>query len=144
LEKYGFTGVFFVPSSKRGLNNTQLKDMVAHGMVIDPHGKTHMLLSKVTDPAVIFDETVNAKHSLTTVTGQSSNTFCYPGCEYNGAVISTLSSNGYLMAFSCGESIDHKFSQRFALSRMHVYNDMNDFKSILSGIFYYPVGYHSD
>jgi peptidoglycan/xylan/chitin deacetylase (PgdA/CDA1 family) len=138
LKKYGFTGVFYVPSFKRGINNAQLKEMVSGGMVIDPHGKTHMMLKKITDSAILYDELVNSKHSIESVTGQTSNSFCYPGCEYNGSVTSMLASNGYLIAFSCGTSIDHKPSGRFTLSRMHVYNDMNHFKSILSGVPYYP------
>ena len=141
LEKYGFTGVFYVPSARRGINNAQLKEMVNGGMVIDPHGRTHMLLSKITDTGILYDELVNSKHSIESVTGQTSYSFCYPGCEYNGTVIGILSSNGYSVAFSCGASIDHKFSSRFALSRNHVYNDMNHFKDILSGVQKYPTSY---
>lgn len=138
LEKYGFTGVFYVPSSRRGINNAQLQEMVRGGMVIDPHGKTHMLLSKISETGVLYDELVTSKQSIENVTGQKSNSFCYPGCEYNSAVTSILNSNNYLIAFTCGASIDHKLGNRFTLSRNHVYNDMQHFKSILSGVHYYP------
>ena len=138
LLKYGFTGVFYVPSNRRGISNSQLKEMSNNGMTIDPHGKTHMLLSKITDPAVLYDELVVSKINIQNITGKTSISFCYPGCEYNGTVTSTLASNGYLLGFSCGESIDHRIGSRFVLSRMHVYNDMANFKSILSGVWYYP------
>jgi len=141
LKKYGFVGVFYVPSSRRGINNTQIKEMVDAGMVIEPHGKTHMLLSKITDSGILYDELVNSKLSIESVTGEKVYSFCYPGCEYNGAVKNMLSSNGYAMAFTCGGGIDQKYSNRYSLYRQHVYDDMKHFKSILSGIWYYPAGY---
>jgi peptidoglycan/xylan/chitin deacetylase (PgdA/CDA1 family) len=141
LKKYGFTGVFYVPSARRGINNSQLKEMVAGGMVIDPHGKTHMLLSKIIDPVILYDELVNSKLSIESVTGEKVYSFCYPGCEYNSSVTSMLASNGYSLGFSCGKGIDHRLSNRFSLARNHVYNDMNHFKDILSGVQQYPTSY---
>ena len=141
LKKYGFVGVFYVPSARRGINNAQLKEMVASGMVIDPHGRTHMLLRNITDPDLLYSELVSSKLSIEGVTGKTSYSFCYPGCEYNGAVTNMLASNNYLVAFSCGASIDHRLSSRFSLSRNHVYNDMQHFKSILSGTNTYPYSY---
>jgi hypothetical protein len=72
------------------------------------------------------------------VTGKPVVAFCYPGCESNGKVRGLLSSYGYKLAFSCGRSIDHRLSQRLSLSRIHIYDDMEYFKSILSGKWYYP------
>jgi peptidoglycan/xylan/chitin deacetylase (PgdA/CDA1 family) len=138
LVKYGFTGTFYVPSNRRAINNAQLKEMSNAGMIIDPHGKTHMLLSHITDPAILATEIGDSKTIIQAITGVKVVSFCYPGCEYNSTVIHTLASDGYLLAFSCGTSIDHKLSYRYALSRMHVYNDMRHFKSILSGVSYYP------
>lgn len=141
LLKYGFPGVFYVPSHKRGISNSQLIEMSNHGMVIDPHGKTHMMLSKITDAETLYQEIVVSKASLQSVTGKTSNSFCYPGCEYNGSVTSTIASSGYLLAFTCGENSDHKIGNRFTLTRMHVYNDMQHYKTMLSGHWYYPAGY---
>jgi peptidoglycan/xylan/chitin deacetylase (PgdA/CDA1 family) len=141
LKKYGFTAVFYVPSNKRGMTNSQLKEMANAGMTIDPHGKTHMLLSKITDQAILNDEIVNSKANLDGVTGQTATSFCYPGCEFNSTVIHTIAGDGYNLAFSCGTTIDHKLSQRYSLSRMHVYNDMENFKQILSGFHVYPTSY---
>jgi len=141
IKKYGFVGVFYVPSARRGINNSQLKEMVNAGMIIDPHGRTHMLLGKITDPTILYSELVTSKLSIESVTGKTSYSFCYPGCEYNGAVTSTLASNNYLLGFSCGSSIDHRLSSRFSLSRNHVYNDMQHFISILSGTNTYPYSY---
>lgn len=138
LKKYGFPGVFYVPSNKGGIDRTKLKEMSDAGMIIDPHGKTHLLLSKVTDSKLLYDEIVNSKLIIQNITGKTSDSFCYPGCEYNGSVVSTIRNNGYLVAFSCGKSIDHKIGNRFVLSRMHVYDDISHFKNILSGVSYYP------
>lgn len=138
LKKYGMTGTFYVPSHRSGIKRTQLQEMVDAGMVIDPHGKTHMLLKNVTDSDSLYQELVVSKISLESINGNDVYSFCYPGCEYNGSVTSTLANNGYLLAFTCGKSIDHKIGRRFSLERMHVYEDMEHFKSILSGVAYYP------
>ncbi len=138
LKKYHMTGTFYVPSHRSGIKSSQLKEMADAGMVIDPHGKTHMMLKNVTNSDSLYQELVVSKNTLQNLTGKKVVSFCYPGCEYNGSVTSTLASNGYLVAFSCGMSIDHKLGSRFVLSRMHVYDKMDHFKSILSGIGYYP------
>ena len=138
LMKYHMTGTFYVPSHRSGIKSDQLKEMADGGMIIDSHGKTHMLLKNVTDSGDLYQELVVSKNALENITGKKVVSFCYPGCEYNGSVTSTLASNGYLVAFSCGMNIDHKIGSRFVLSRMHVYDNMAHFKSILSGVGYYP------
>jgi peptidoglycan/xylan/chitin deacetylase (PgdA/CDA1 family) len=138
LKKYKMTGTFYTPSHRSGIKSAQIKEMTNAGMVIEPHGKTHMMLRNVTDSESLYQELVVSKLSIESISGKTVYSFCYPGCEYNGSVTSTLASNGYLLGFSCGRSIDHRLSGRFSLSRMHVYNDMNHFKSILSGVSYYP------
>jgi len=138
LVKYKMTGTFYVPSHRSGIKSNQIQEMAKAGMVIDPHGKTHMMLRNVTDGESLYQELVVSKNALQGISGQTVYSFCYPGCEYNGAVTSTLAANGYLLGFSCGRSVDHKLGGRFSLSRIHVYEDMNHFKSILSGVVYYP------
>ncbi len=138
LKEYHMTGTFYVPSHRSAMKSAQLKEMADAGMVIDPHGKTHMMLRNVTNSDSLYQELVVSKNSIESITGKKVVSFCYPGCEYNGSVTSTLASNGYLVAFSCGMSIDHKLGARFVLSRMHVYDKMDHFKSILSGVGYYP------
>lgn len=139
LLKYGLKATFFVPAGRKGISNSQLREMSDNGMSIEPHGKTHMLLKGVTAQGVLNNEIGSAKTIIESITGKKVTAFCYPGCEYNGAVTKTLGANGYLTAFSCGKSIDHTMRIRYVLSRMHVYNDMENFKSILSGKWYYPI-----
>ncbi len=133
LKKYGFVATFFVPSQNREINNKDLKAMVAAGMEVAPHGRTHMMLRKVNDSGKLYSELVSSKQDIANITGKTCESFCYPGCEYNSTVISFLANNGYQAAFSCGGGIDHRYKSRFALSRMHVDNDMGHFKSIFSG-----------
>jgi hypothetical protein len=49
-----------------------------------------------------------------------------------------VGSAGYKLGFSCGKSIDHRFSKRLTLSRLHAFNDMESFKKALSGILEAP------
>jgi peptidoglycan/xylan/chitin deacetylase (PgdA/CDA1 family) len=141
LLKYGYVGTFFIPTSKSGINKTKLKEMADHGMSIESHSKTHIDLVKETNPDILYDEVVNSKYALQNMTGHTVIAFSYPGCVYNSSTIALDNQAGYKIAFSCAKSIDHKPGGRLAISRMHVYNDMEDFKKRLSGIWEIPVNY---
>ena len=141
LKKYGFVGVFYISANRLSISSSRLKEMADAGMIIDSHGRTHIDLTKETDTGVLYSEIVGSKSKLEGITGKTVNSFSYPGCAYNGQDLADVRSAGYLLAVSCGKSIDHKISGRLALSRMHIYNDMENFKKRLSGIFEYPSGY---
>jgi len=141
LVKYGFVGVFYISSGNLAINKTALQEMANAGMIIDSHGRNHLDLTKVTNSDTLWSEIVGSKQALQSITGHTIYSFTYAGCGYNGNVVGVVKSAGYLIAFSCGKSIDHKSSSRYALSRMHVYNDMEDFKKLLSGTWDYPASY---
>jgi peptidoglycan/xylan/chitin deacetylase (PgdA/CDA1 family) len=141
LKKYGFVGVFYIPSSKSGISTAQLVEMVRAGMIIDSHSATHMALQTVTDDYLLQKEITSSKSIIEHMTGRTIFSFSYPGCGYSGLVISKVRMSNYLIAVTCGKSIDHTYKHRFELSRMHVYNDLENFKKRLSGIFEIPVNY---
>ncbi|MEI7578468.1 MAG: polysaccharide deacetylase family protein [bacterium] len=134
LKKYGFVGVFYIPTNKTGITQTQLKEMADAGMEIGSHSKTHPDLSKISDDAKLTDEIINSRGMLQSWTGQDIYSIAYPGCTANSLNISYVTKAGYQVGFSCGKVIDHKYSQRYVLSRIHVYSNLDNFKKILSGL----------
>ena len=103
------------------------------GMVIESHSATHIDLVKENDTNRLYSEIVGSRYTLRNNIGQEVITMCYPGCVADSKVYSYVSQAGYLLGTSCGKSIDHYFRNRLSLSRVHVFDDMDDFKNILSG-----------
>lgn len=132
LKEYGLTGVFYIISAKGSLSNEQLKEMSDNGMVINSHSATHSSLSS-SDTAFLNYEIGGSKHTLESITGKSVDSIAYPGCAYSSTAMSVTSSSGYLLGFSCGSWIDYRSGNYYSLSRIHVFNDMDDFINKLSG-----------
>lgn len=135
LKKYGHIGVFFVPSIVGLLSQEQLIEMSKMGMDIQSHSATHPILAKVSNRMILEKEIVNSKNTLEQLTGKPVNAFAYPGCVGNSIVFNTVLNSGYNIGFSCGRSIDHTLEERAILSRPQVYNEMEQFKKILSGTY---------
>ena len=135
LKKYGHIGVFFVPSIVGLLSQEQLIEMSKMGMDIQSHSATHPILAKVSNKMILEKEIVNSKNTLEQLTGKPVNAFAYPGCVGNSIVFHTVLNSGYNVGFSCGRSIDHTLEERAILSRPQVYNEMEQFKKILSGTY---------
>ena len=135
LKKYGHIGVFFVPSIVGLLSQEQLIEMSKMGMDIQSHSATHPILAKVSNKMILEKEIVNSKNTLEQLTGKPVNAFAYPGCVGNSIVFHTVLNSGYNVGFSCGRSIDHTLEERAILSRPQVYNEMEQFKRILSGTY---------
>lgn len=135
LKKYGHIGVFFVPSVVGLLSQEQLIEMSKMGMDIQSHSATHPILAKVSNRMILEKEIVNSKNTLEQLTGKPVNAFAYPGCVGNSIVFNTVLNSGYNIGFSCGRSIDHTLEERAILSRPQVYNEMEQFKKILSGTY---------
>lgn len=135
LKKYGHIGVFFVPSIVGLLSQEQLIEMSKMGMDIQSHSATHPILAKVSNRMILEKEIVNSKNTLEQLTGKPVNAFAYPGCVGNSIVFHTVLNSGYNVGFSCGRSIDHTLEERAILSRPQVYNEMEQFKKILSGTY---------
>ena len=133
LKKYNLVGVFYIVSNSRGIPNTALKEMSDAGMVIESHSATHPDLTKINKRGDLRLEISSSKYTLQAITGKTITSFSYPGCGANSQVVSMVIQSGYKLAFSCGTSIDHRFGTRYTLSRVHVYNNLKDFKQLLSG-----------
>ncbi len=136
LKKYGHTGVFFVPSSRSIITFDRLKEMSDNGMDIQSHSATHPDLSKISDTSVLQTEIGGSRGTLESITKKGVRAFAYPGCVGNTTVFNIVQSSGYNLGFSCGKTIDHYYGKRLVLPRVHISEDLERFKSILSGIYY--------
>ncbi len=135
LKKYNQIGTFFVVSHKSQIINTQLKEMADNGMDIQSHTQTHPDLVKLKDMNKMYSEIAGSKTELEARTGKPVIAIAYPGCVADSRGFSTASSSGYELGFSCGKSIDHRYSKNFSLSRVHNANNIEGLKKILSGIY---------
>lgn len=133
LKKYGLIGVFYVPSAKTSITYAQLKEMAQNGMIIESHSATHIDLAKETNTDRLYSEIVGSRYALRSATGQQIITISYPGCVADKEVYTYVAQAGYLLGGSCGRGIDHYFSKRLSLQRVHVFDSLDNLKNILSG-----------
>lgn len=89
LEKYGFTGWFFVPSgwvvtekggNQGSLTHEQLLQLDKHH-VVGCHTETHCRLSADLPDEVLWSETIGAKKTMEGLLGHAVSSFCWVGGE---------------------------------------------------------------
>lgn len=133
LKKYGLVGIYYVITQRTSITYNQLREMVNNGMIIDSHSATHPDLAKESSSSRLYSEIVGSRYTLKSVTNQPVISIAYPGCVADSQAYSYVSQAGYLIGGSCGRSIDHYLSKRYSLSRVHVFNSLDNLKNILSG-----------
>jgi peptidoglycan/xylan/chitin deacetylase (PgdA/CDA1 family) len=134
LKKYGFIGVFYIPTAVSEITNAHLKEMADAGMIIDSHSTNHISLRYIYKNAPLTIEIINSKSVIQKITGKEVLSFAYPFCLWNSTAVQYVSKAGYLVAFICDTSIDHTFKDRFVLSRIHAFNNLGIFESQLMGV----------
>ena len=133
LKKYGLTGVFYVVTGRTSITYDQLREMANSGMRIDSHTSTHPDLTKLYDSSILSSEIVGSRNTLRGATGQEVFSIAYPGCVVDSKGYPYVKQAGYLLGVSCGRSVDHTLKNRFSLSRVHIFNSMDNLKGVLSG-----------
>jgi peptidoglycan/xylan/chitin deacetylase (PgdA/CDA1 family) len=102
LQKYGFTGTFFVVTGYLDFQNfmtsEQLKTMVAAGMTIGDHSRTHPALPTIGSSQRLQDEIAGSKAWLEERLGVPVTTFAYPYGSYTPAVVALIKAAGYRTA----------------------------------------------
>lgn len=132
LRKYKLTAVFYIISGKVPMTMDAVATMSRKGMIIDSHTTMHENLKNVKSTKQLKYELVRAKKDLEKITGKEILSIAYPGCVADNRSFKIVKENGYQLGFSCGKTIYHKYSNRFYLSRVHVFNDMARFKRALT------------
>jgi peptidoglycan/xylan/chitin deacetylase (PgdA/CDA1 family) len=102
LRKYGFSATFFVVTSYLDHQNfmtvEQLKTMMAAGMVIGGHSRTHPALPSIGNPQRLKDEIAGSKAWLEAQLGVTIETFAYPYGAYTQATVAAVKAAGYRTA----------------------------------------------
>ncbi len=102
LKRYGYTATFFVFSNaigSRGFLSVQnVKDLIAAGMTIGDHSRSHPFLTKIKDSRTLWDEIEGSKKLLEKELGVPINEFAYPFGQYDAAIVSLVKKAGYKSA----------------------------------------------
>lgn len=125
LKKYAEKGIFYIITNNIGhsdsLNQDQIKEMSANGMIIGSHTVNHIDLSKATDQQV-FDQLSESKTVLEKLTGKPVLDFCYPSGQYNQKTIKIEKSLGYQTAMTTKTPRQIDFSDYWQLPRIRIEN----------------------
>lgn len=132
LKKYKLKGVFYIITDKSPIKMNEVRAMARGGMIIDSHTSSHPDLRKVPANKNLRYQITTSKKTLEHLTKQKVVSIAYPGCVADSRTFKIASAGGYLLGFSCGRTIYHKYSNRYYLSRVHVYSDMASFKRALT------------
>jgi peptidoglycan/xylan/chitin deacetylase (PgdA/CDA1 family) len=102
LQKYGFSATFFVVTGYLDHSNfmtvEQLKTMLAAGMVIGSHSRSHPALPSIGTPQRLKDEIAGSKAWLEEQLGVAIDTFAYPYGSYTQATVAAVRAAGYRTA----------------------------------------------
>jgi peptidoglycan/xylan/chitin deacetylase (PgdA/CDA1 family) len=102
LQKYGFSGTFFVVTEyldhQNFMTTNELKMMLAAGMTIGSHSKTHPALPSIGNGQRLKDEIAGSKAWLESKLGVAIDTFAYPYGSYTAAVAAAVKAAGYRTA----------------------------------------------
>jgi peptidoglycan/xylan/chitin deacetylase (PgdA/CDA1 family) len=102
LQKYGFTATFFVVTGYLDYQNfmttEQLKTMIAAGMTIGGHSRSHPALPTIGSSQRLQDEIAGSKSWLEERLGVPVTTFAYPYGSYTPAVVALIKAAGYRTA----------------------------------------------
>lgn len=102
LQKYGFTGTFYVVTGYLDHQNfmtvEQLKTMIAAGMAIGCHSRTHPALPSLGIGPRLKDEIAGSKAWLEQQLGVAIDTFAYPYGAYSQATVAAVKAAGFRTA----------------------------------------------
>lgn len=102
LKKHGYTATFFVFTNsidhKSFFSLDELRELVAAGMTIGSHSRTHPYLTQITNQDALWREISDSKHILEKLLGVPITEFAYPFGQYNDAIVAMVKKVGYRSA----------------------------------------------
>ncbi len=146
LHEFGFPATVFVISKLLGHTNewmqeenskrlkllgwSELKKMVANGITIGAHTKTHPLLTGI-DADSATEEIRGAKHDLEDRLGMSIDFFAYPYGKMNETVKQIVKDAGYEAACSTVPGFNCNEQDLYSLRRIDIYGTDSMFQFAL-------------
>lgn len=123
LEKYHYTATFFVFTNAIGrpsfLSWDDLRQMLAAGMTVGDHTRSHPYLTGISDPSVLWDEIDGSKQTLEKRLGITVNEFAYPFGVYTPTIQALVEKAGYQSARGDYYSGEQTANRLYALSAIN-------------------------
>lgn len=125
LQHYGFRATFFVLTSPMDADSElymtwdQIRDLVAAGMVVEPHSKTHPDLRGQEYDFLVW-EILGSAQTIQANTGRYPRFFAYPSGMYDHATIEFLKEINFWGAVTTWNGMDHAWESRFELDRIRI------------------------
>ncbi len=135
LLQYRFPATFFVVTNYIGhrgfISWPQLQTLLTEGMKIGSHSRSHPRLTKITDPALLWDQIYNSKAILESQLEVPVAEFAYPYGAYNTTAAEMVRAAGYRVGRGCCSGVAHTSTDIFALRAVMVPNDLTKFQKYL-------------
>lgn len=102
LKKYGYLATFFIFTNsidhKNFLSLKQLHELLASGMTIGAHSRTHPYLTAINDKEELWREINGSKETLEVLLGVPIHEFAYPFGRYDDTIVAMAKKAGYRSA----------------------------------------------
>ncbi|MHB8860328.1 MAG: polysaccharide deacetylase family protein [Minisyncoccota bacterium] len=135
LQKYQYPATFFVFTNAIGrkgfLTWDDLHTLVASGMRVGDHTRSHPYLTSVRNASALWDEIDGSKLLLEKKLGSPVDEFAYPFGRYDPAIISLVRKAGYKSARGDYYSGEQSDSLLFDLSAINVPTTIDRFEHLL-------------
>ncbi|MEW5938805.1 MAG: polysaccharide deacetylase family protein [Chloroflexota bacterium] len=124
MQKYGFTGVLYIPfyyiGAPEKLTVDQIKEMTAAGWEVGSHSLTHPDVNDL-DTARMRAEIVESRKKLQELLGVPALTFAYPFGANSSAAVDYVKFAGYIAGMGAtGFTADQGISNLFVLQRCEI------------------------
>ena len=132
LKKYKYPATFFIFTNsidhKSFMSLNELRELIAAGMVIGSHSRSHPYLTKIPDSADLWDEIYTSKITLEKRLGITINEFAYPFGQYTAAIAMLVEKAGYRSARGDYYTGEQRVSRLYELSALNAPTTLALFK----------------
>lgn len=137
LKKHNDTATFFIFTNaidhKHFLTWPQIKELVAAGMTIGDHTKSHPYLYKITGKDKLRQEIIESRKILESNLGKKIDIFAYPFGHFNEEIMAILKEDGFRAARTDGyNGAVHTLNDLFTLKSIDAENDLTKFVEALN------------
>lgn len=134
LKARQLTATFFIFTNSIGAKHfmtlENLKELLAAGMTIGSHTRSHPRLCQITDPIKLHDEIAGSKAILEKKLGRPCDYFAYPYGKDTAAAIEIVKQAGYKAARDGHWGYEQTMGGLYDLRILYVKNDLSQFENL--------------